>query len=613
MDAHIRETLGAAGGPPQHPSADETIVDLFDRIARLHTDRPALRDDASGLSYGELAASVRRISSGIRALAAPGPVAVLAPHDMRGVAAVMGVLASARPVVPLDADHPIARNQLIAAHAGAAAVLTAPEFADQVRTLFPSEIAILDLNELVSAPEQAHGARPGPDDVAYIIYTSGSTGTPKGVFQTHRGLVRDILQAMSSFDIGPGDRLTLFYPPAVIAGLRMMLSGLSSGAAAHILRPRELGARELARRVEAERLTNFRSSATLFRHVANAIPEGRTLSDIRIVALGGDRVDWSDFDSFRRVCPPGARFASHLGATECSLYLEWFADPAARGQDVRLPVGRPMPGCSVWLLDEHGRPAEEGEFVVSSPFVTLGYWRDPERTARAFAPPDDYPDRPAFHTGDFGRRRPDGLYEMVGRRDDQIKLRGFRVELGEVESALRACPGVRDGAVLVRRSAAGEARALAAYVELSPGTSGLLGRHLKAMLTQRLPAHMIPAEILIVPELPWLANFKIDRSALAAMDLARLDREGVQITDPTTAEVARAFEASLGVEGATAEDNLLTLGGDSLKAVDVILELERRLGVPIPSGIFESCSSIQDLAAWIAGRGTSPTLGDRAE
>jgi acyl carrier protein len=257
----------------------------------------------------------------------------------------------------------------------------------------------------------------------------------------------------------------------------------------------------------------------------------------------------------------------------------------------------------VTIADDVGRPVaqgEIGEFVVASRYIALGYWGDPELTARAFkVDPTDTGIR-SFRTGDIGRIRPDGLLEFVGRNDQQIKLRGHRIELGEIEFALAGCDGVEDAAVVVRRDGAGLPRSLVAYVEPRRGNGELRPRDLKSILWKRLPQYMIPATINMIDPLPRLPNLKIDRTRLVQIDTARMEQMVVPIDDPLIAELVRIFESVLGDVKATPDDNISSLGGDSLQAVKVVLELESRFGIAIPVDVFESTQTIRELAGWVA-------------
>jgi acyl-CoA synthetase (AMP-forming)/AMP-acid ligase II len=393
-ETQLPQQASALADPVTHAS----IVETFDAIARLYPDRLAVRDEARTLTYAELARQSRRIASAIAAAAVDsGPVAVLLGHEARFPAAMLGVWAAARACVPLDADHPADRNARIAAHSGASIVITTAELAANARAMFPSGLCVIDLDDPDGLDEPGAGdssapvTAPQPDDIACVIYTSGSTGAPKGVFQNHRGLLQDIQESVSFAQICREDRIALFYPPSVIAGLRTLFTGLASGAGLEVLPPRIFGRTALAGQIKARGITLLRLSPTLFRHLADTLTAGACFDDVRLVTLGGERVDWSDFDVFRRACPPHAELVVHLGATECwTLHTEWKVDSALRATCPRLPVGRAVLGRRVDIVGEGGQTLPEGEVgeaVVTSRYIALGYWRDPELTAECAGVP----------------------------------------------------------------------------------------------------------------------------------------------------------------------------------------------------------------------------------
>ncbi len=584
-----------------------SICERFAAIANRFPCRLAIRDSAHSLTYAELAASADRVACALSAAhATSGPIAILLRNDARFPAAILGALAAGRACVALDADHPLERNRRIAAHAGAAAVVSAAGLAAEARALFPENVPIVHVETLGEGVRHQSRTRQSPDDIAYIIYTSGSTGVPKGVFQNHRGVLHDILQSVNAAHISCADRIALFYTPSVIAGLRTMLTAILSGATVEVLRPAELGGSGLAREITARGVTVLRSSPTLFRHIVAALGPDARLDTVRLVSLGGERIDWTDFDVFRRGLPPNAKLSVHLGATECwTLHTHWYVDPALRNTHPHLPVGRSMPDRAVRVLREDGTPTKEGEageVVVSSRYIALGYWREPELTARSFASDPLDPLARLYHTGDLVRRLPDGLVQFVGREDQQIKLHGYRIELNEIEAALKACSGVSDAAVLLRCNEVGSPLALVGYVQLRTGERGLLPRHLLAMLGQRVPAYMMPAEIVLMEELPWLPNFKIDRKRLAQIDATQSAQRSDVENSPLVVELIQIFERLTKASGATSSDNLLSMGGDSLQAVQLALEIERRFQVTVPEAAHNSTRSIAEWANDIAAQ-----------
>jgi amino acid adenylation domain-containing protein len=607
------------GGPVDRPfepfpasALEGSITDRFAATARLFWSNVAISDCGGGrLTYGELAALVERIAAATSHAAAggSGPVAILLPNRATVPAAMLGVLASGRGFVPLDPDHPDERNRLIAARSGATAVVSASALADRVRSLFPHNLPVIHVDKLVDVTVGQPIARPAAHDLAFIVYTSGSTGMPKGAYHSHRNLLHDVMQQTNTLHLDQSDRVALVYSPTVVGAIREIMMTLLNGASLHILPPRELQPEGLVRAIEQRGITICRMVPVLLRRIAEVMRPDQRLGTVRVMGLGSQRVDWSDFDLFRRCCSPQAFLIVGIGATECGgNFCHWFVDERLRTAEGRLPIGRVLPDASVTVADDDGRPAapgDVGELVVTSRYLALGYWRDPDLTASAFKVDPADPGLRTFRTGDMGRMRPDGLLEFAGRNDQQIKLRGHRIELSEVEFGLAGCAGVADAAVVVHRNEAGLPKSLAAYVELGPGIGEVRPRDLRAMLSKRLPQFMIPATINVIDRLPRLPNLKIDRKRLAQMDAARLAQMTVPIDDPLIAELIEIFESVLGDVRATPEDNVSSLGGDSLQAVKVALALEQRFGMAIPVETFEATQTIRELARWIAMRGAS--------
>jgi amino acid adenylation domain-containing protein len=592
-------TVRVSVDPFPASALEKSICDRFQSMARLFGNRLAIRAGDRSLTYSQLAVAANRIAMAVAtANPAPGPVAVLLNHEARFPAAILGALATGRPCVALDADHPMDRNQRIATHAGAACVICAGELASQARALFPSSV-VIDIDSLGEPEAGATEVPPKPDDVAHIIYTSGSTGSPKGVFQNHRGVLHDIMQAVNTDQVTCEDQFALFYAPTVIAGLRTMLTALLSGAALHVIAPARLGRSAIVREIADHGITILRSSPTLLRHIVAGLEPNERLDSVRLVALGGERVDWGDFDIVRRSFPQSTKLSVHLGATECwTLHTTWYVEASARQTHHHLPVGRAIPDRRAHILNEDGSATpdgEVGEIVVISRYIALGYWQDPGLTAQSFATDPSDPLSRRYRTGDLVRRLPDGLIEFVGRQDQQVKLHGYRIEPNEVEVALKACTGVSDGAVVVRCNESGLPVALIGYAQLKAGERGLLPRHLLAMLSQRLAPYMLPAEIVLVDELPWLPNFKIDRKRLAQSDAARRSEPGAH-NSALVVELIRMIEKLTKVSGATASDNLLTMGGDSLQALELVREIEQRFRVVIHDHVPISTRSIADWA-----------------
>ncbi len=599
------------GGPVERPfepfpyeAVEGSISGRLEKMALRHAARLAVQDAQVSLTYEELADRAGRIASALRQAVGsrPGPIAILLGNDVRLPPAIFGALAAGRAFVPLDVAHPIERNLLIASHAGAAAVISGGAMAQAIAARLGAETPVLQVETAMEHAAEAPWVQAGPEAPAYLLYTSGSTGTPKGVLHSHRNCLHDVLVLTNNGHLNCEDRIGVFYG-GVIGAMRRIFSALLNGASLHMLPPLDMEPEGLVQQIKARGLTCYHGVPTLFRRIASAVPDGERLETLRLVRLSGDRSDWSDYDLFRKVCPPDACFGINLGSTEVSsTYAHWYVDPSVRESGGRLPVGREMDDVVVEIVDAGGEPlpdGETGQFRVTSRYLAQGYWNAPELTAAAFSSDASDPGVRSFLTGDMGLRRPDGLLEFAGRMDQMIKLRGHRIEPAEVEAALRACPGVLDAAAVIRRDEHDVPRAMVAYVEPEPEADTLLPRHVMAMASRVLPRHLMPSVIFVQQALPRLMNFKVDRRKLAQLDASRGEEGGDRASNPVLDLVASAFEAVAPGRRATPEDNLLSLGGDSLQAVQLALELKQRFSFEVPGTVIRQSQSIRQLANWI--------------
>jgi thioesterase domain-containing protein/acyl carrier protein len=345
--------------------------------------------------------------------------------------------------------------------------------------------------------------------------------------------------------------------------------------------------------VSAEAITILFAFPALLRSIV-AARAGRADTPLRLVRVGGDTTTWGDIETLRAWLAPAAAIQLVFAATEAPM-MQWFVDDKCKREDARIPIGYPLSGNRLAIVDEENRPTplgEVGELIVGSPYVSLGHWRQGRvanesvesgagRGSRIFR---------TFRTGDLVRQRPDGLLERVGRKDRQVKIRGFRVDLDGVEAMLRGHALVQDVAVLARPTSADGALTLVAYVRPRDGAPAALIDELKALMRSAAPS-MRPARFYLEPSIPRLPSSKLDTRALAALDEAHVQRERAESTDgavpalvandPCSQTVARVWEQVLLVPVRAADDDFFDSGGDSLTAVAFVLELERQLGLEI--------------------------------
>jgi amino acid adenylation domain-containing protein len=519
---------------------------------------------------------------------------------------MLTALACGRPYLPLDTGFPEERNAQIVAHAGPGVVVTDLATAAAARAMAPSLPLVL-VDDLPPAGRPLEVTATA-DDPAYILYTSGSTGRPKGVVQNQRGLLHDVMQYVNSVHLDAGDRLTQLYSPSVNGAIRDVYGALLTGGTLYPVDLRREGLRRLRGLLLDGTITVLHAMPPVFRAVHEALGQEPCPPAVRLVYLAGDRIFTSDVARFRQATAPGTLLYVGIGSTEnATIYRQWFLGHRTPVDSHLLPVGHPVPDRPSALLAEDGtpvRPGETGEIVVTSRYMALGYWNEPTLTATAFRPSHADPAARVFRTGDLGRLRADGLLEFAGRRDRQLKIRGYRVEPAETEAVLRATPGVADAVVIGRTDEAGGGR-LVAFAAPSAGAT-LDPALLTARLAAHLPAHQRPEAIHVLPGLPTLPNLKHDLAALERLDTGPAKQSAAVPPGPeedaTMAAVRAAWQEILGAGSFAQAGTFVEAGGDSLELLRFVLALEERLGAPVPADALSLEMRPLNLVARLASR-----------
>ena len=492
------------------------------------------------------------------------------------VAAMLGVLQSGAAYVPLDPLAPAARLGAVVHDAGLqfvvteAAALSSPGSA----WLIGSGLQLIVLDELPPALSDLPLSLPvgSPDDPAYLLYTSGTTGTPKRVAQTQRNVLHYVRSWAANLNLGPADRLSLVSTYGYDAAVQDIFGALLSGAAVHPLDIRRLDRETLLDRIADSGLSVLHATPTVYRYLFGShVACRQDLSRVRLIVLGGEAARRADFELFKARFRKGAQFVNGYGLTEATAVLQSFSTHDTQPYGNVLSLGWPVGDQRVLLLDEQGQPAGiSGEVVIESRYVPAG----------------------RLHTGDLARYLPDGSLAWIGRRDDQLKLGGIRIEPGEIETALRTHPAMAAVAVVLHVEAANEPM-LIAYYSLCAGVSLPKPAELRAHLKSWLPDALLPAHYVALDSLPQLPNGKLDRRALAARPLPR----------PISADAGLAVAADGSIEATLTElwqlllkrtdiapdDDFFALGGHSLLATRLIARLRDRLGIELPLiSIFET-------------------------
>jgi amino acid adenylation domain-containing protein len=581
------------------------VHEIVDLHAMVTPDAPAVVFEDASLSYRELNARAAAVARRLRALGV-GPdsrVALCAERSLEMIVGLMGVLKAGAAYVPLDPDLPLDRLAYMLSDSQARALLFTRGAEDVARcaarlasgagsTLMP---AVRLENKETALYSEDVAVAPGstPDNLAYVIYTSGSTGRPKGVAVEHRHLVGYALGVSSRIELPDGAHFATVSTIAADLGNTAIFSALCLGGCVHVVSrtalsdPEAMGTAFARRGVDGLKIVPSHLSALL----GGARP-ARVLPRARLV-LGGEASPWSLIDRVRELAPACEVF-NHYGPTETTVGVltHRLGTPGER-RSRTLPVGRPLPGVRVYVVDAelHLTPAGvPGELLVGGASVARGYLGRAALTAASFIP-DPFSEEPGqrvYRTGDRVRFLPDGSIEFLGRVDDQIKIRGYRVEPGEVTALLRAQPHVRNAAVVAlpvesarpdgASPAGGDDVQLVAYFVPEPGAPVDLAEQLHVRLARVLPAYMVPSAFVALDVLPVTANGKLDRRALPRPErhAPRTDQEAprTEIQQRT----ARIWEEVLGVDGIALDDDFFSLGGHSLKAVRLLSRVREAFG-----------------------------------
>ncbi|MER6405358.1 amino acid adenylation domain-containing protein [Streptomyces viridosporus] len=609
---HLLGPDGPAGTGAALTPEPRTAPDRFAEHAARTPHAVAVSGSGRFLTYARLDARASALARRLRAagVARGSLVGVCLDRTPDLAVALLGIWRAGAAYLPLDPSHPQARRAFTVTDAGIDLIVTDTATRAAVDSL-PARLVLLDSDE-GTAPDDGGDSVPAPDDLAYVIYTSGSTGRPKGVEVTHANLAWLLAAADRHFDFGPADVWTLMHSPAFDFSVWELWAPLTGGGRVVVLGADEVRDPAAVHRVlREERVTVLNQTPAAFKGLrAHLEDAGAGFDDLalRTVIFGGDAFDVRDYRDW--FTAPGHRPAlvNMYGITETCVHvtIHTVTEDDVRGT-VRSPIGRPLAGQHGYVLDPWGRlvpPGTVGELYVSGGGVARGYRNRPGLTAERFLDdPFGAPGARMYRTGDLVRVLPDGRLAYVGRADHQVKIRGHRIEPGEIETALRALPGVRDAAV-VARADGGTARLVAHVVtaEARP----LDPPALREGLRLSLPDYMVPALFVRHERLPLTANGKVDRAALTAVR-ARAAGQGAHAAPegPVEQALAGVWGQVLGAEHVSRTDNFFDLGGDSILALRLV-GLGRLAGLAFTVADVFRARTLADLAALVTDAADTP-------
>jgi amino acid adenylation domain-containing protein/non-ribosomal peptide synthase protein (TIGR01720 family) len=576
---------------PPPPPEERCIHELFAAAVERAPDATALWSGGAGLSFREVERRANRLARHLRrfGVGADVPVGLCAERSPEMIVSLLAILKAGGAFLPLDPEHPAERLAAMLEDARPAVIVTQDALAGALPPGF--RLVRLDADGPAIAAESADppGVRIDDRNLAYVLFTSGSTGRPKGVMIDHRGLRNRLLWQQTAVPLRPVDRVVQKTPFSFDVSVWEIFGPLLAGSCLVIARPGGHRDSQYLADLIAEQEVTLAHFVPSMLQVFLDEPRAGTCASLERVLCSGEAVSVQLQERFFR------RFDAALhnlyGPTEASIEVSWW--PCERG-DTRstVPMGRPISNLRLHLLDADFRPVPIGiasELCIGGIGLARGYVHRPDLTAERFVPDPvgEEPGERLYRTGDLVRYLADGCIEYLGRLDQQVKVRGFRIELAEIEGALLGHSAVREAAVVARDLGPGDRR-LVAYV--ASGPPEVAETELRQHLWRTLPEYMVPSLFVFLESLPLLANGKLDRRALPAPDRSRSGREGERLEARTEAEgtLAGIWQEVLNLDHVGVTDNFFELGGDSILCLQIVSRAHRKgLGLT-PRLVFEN-------------------------
>ncbi|MCB9230918.1 MAG: amino acid adenylation domain-containing protein [Bacteroidia bacterium] len=578
------------------------IYSPFLERVRENPDRPALICGTERFTYQEVFERALALAEELKSRGAgPGRrVALVMKKGWEEVVGALGVMFSGAAYVPVDAAFPPERIRQLLGQSGAEIVLTQSRLESVFSFISPEKRISTDLIQPKSGPHQEI-AQPG--DLAYLIFTSGSSGTPKAVMISHEAALNTLQDIQSRYEVGPGDRVLALSSFGFDLSVFDVFGLLNAGGTVVI--PHAEGTRDPGHWRELlfkEQITIWNSVPALLQILTDVYGhEGHCLPpSLRLVMLSGD---WIPLNLARKLpkLAPRARIYSLGGATEASIWSIHYPIQEIDPRWTSIPYGKALSNQEMWVLDDQlqVRPAwATGDIYIGGKGLALGYLNDAEKTNLAFV---EHPvtGQRLYRTGDLGRWLPDGNIEFLGRKDNQVKVQGYRIECGEIEAALEKFPGIRTAVVMVKGERMGDKQLLAYCV--ASGDKIPEKDEIQAFLQGILPPYMVPSRFVFLESMPLSLNGKVDRGALLKSESSRIPVRLTKVSPRTLTEkrLALIWDEILGVSDPGIQENFFELGGNSLTAMRFVALVKKHTGSGIPLSVLFKTGTIEKLAAYL--------------
>jgi amino acid adenylation domain-containing protein len=584
-------------------NSEDTIVSRFERQVAAVPDGLAIVTDEISLTYRALDVMASRIAAVLASLPSQRdrPIMLFMKDEAARLAAMLGALKANRIFIPLAPDSPQNWVAQVVEDSGAAQIIVDSSSRSIAELAATGSVTVMEVQQLARSLQSVVADRTASaDDTAYIVYTSGSTGRPKGVAISHRSSIRNCGDRNPVAKIGHSDRYANLASSGVYAWIRNSFSPLLSGSCLFPFDLRRHGLQKLTPWLIDQKITYVSFSGSLLRTWLASLPDNLRFPSLRFVGGTGERLYAQDVIRVSRHLEGDWQIGHAYSSTEAGFIATQIFTPLRLPDSGIVAAGCPVDWVEICIKDEPGAlvpPGEIGEIVVRSRFLAQGYWNNPKLTAEVFqTDPLDSSIR-IYSTGDLGRWRSDGMLEHMGRKGRRIKLRGYNIEPIQVETELIRQPGVTDAVVVLHDSAAGKESCLVGYV-VSPANASPSA--MREGLAERLPSYMVPSHIVVLNAFPIASSGKIDLNALPPSD--RTAARSLAFRTPAEDhehKLLAIWQEILDLPKIGIDDDFFELGGDSLHALVLFVEIEARLGYSLSPTTIVQAPTIAGLAEFI--------------
>jgi amino acid adenylation domain-containing protein len=584
---------------------EQPIPQRFETIVKAFPHRIAVKNLSQALTYDALNKAANRIAHVILAQRddRQEPILLLLNKGPASLSAILGALKSNKVVIAAEPSLPMPRINAMLQNSQAKFVLTDDENLGLARNLTGSGASLMNIDD--------NGARAATDNpqvaiavdaLAFIFYTSGSTGEPKGVSRRHRDVLHNAMTNTNVLHISPDDRWLVVRSFSTGGAINDSFSVLLNGGASYAFDINKEGLTSLVPWLIDEQVTIYSSVATVYRHFVDSLSD-TMIPSLRIIYLGGEQILKADFERYTKHFDNACIFVNRIGMSETGTISYYFADKTTSIPGDTVPTGYPAEDTELLLLDENGREVglnEVGEIAVRSRYLSPGYWRSADLTNAKFLPDPTGGDARTYLTGDLGRMALDGCVINVGRKDFRTKVRGYKVEVTEVERALLGHSKIKEAVVVARQDRSGNTR-LVGYCVPTKRPAPTISE-LRLFLKETLPDYMVPSAMVIMDAMPLAPSGKIDRKALPDPSGCRPELGSPYIAPRTIVEqdLAEIWAAVLSLDRVGIHDNFFDLGGHSLAATRIVSQVIKKFRLEIPlQSLFQS-PTIAEMTAVIA-------------